>query len=430
MISRTEVYNRGYSAGRRNAATIHERMAATYRGWRAEFPTAADFDFDQELLKLDRERLSNPPSYTRFPEARGWPDLIVAERQGFLDGSGCGPAAQAFHYNYLYYMACRLYAHHVGNALPPGECTAVFIRDSTEGGPLYGRNCDGPYSTSLDIQPPRRGPDGVRRLWFKGVSCWTPCDEEPQERFPLEAWRVLPDDCRGLPAVIEFLTHYVEYWWACNGIIVDDDLNCVAFERSNCRIAWRHTDNGTAAVTSCSYLIPEMNRHRDRCLRRALALRGDPVVDDDCATLPDWKYWRRAEARYRRLLKLVDEAATKGPSLDDMAAIMTDHDASPGERICHAGESCHPAIPAGAGTWTSRSRAAVLHGPRRRTLFWNYEGKQACYSKAPYLILGEGVEMQPEWQRGTRPAPSTADPDDEMEAYRQYEFDYPITYPL
>jgi len=399
-------------------------MESTFQGWRAEFPATTDLDFAEELRRLDRERLANPPSIARFPETRGWPDLVAAERQGFLDGCGGGPVELAFRYNSLYFMACRLNTRYVGSGVGADQCTAVFIRDSLEGGPLYGRNCDGGYNPSLDVQPPRRGPDGVRRLWFKGVSCWTYCDEEPQEVFPIEAWRVLPDDCRQLPDVVEFLTRYVEFWWSCNGIIVDEDLNCVAFERSNRRIAWRYSDDGTAAVTSCAHLIPEMHEYREKCLQRSLELRG--YHDDN---LPDRKYWNGSEARYRRLLQLVREAAQRGPTLKDLAAIMTRHDGPPAERIGRAGESCHPSIPAGAGTWTFRSRVAVLHGPNRRTLYWPIEYPQPCYAKPPYLVLGDGVTMNPAWAKGTRAVPPATGPDDQLEAYRQYEFDYPDTYP-
>ncbi|NQU11675.1 hypothetical protein HQ590_12850, partial [bacterium] len=223
MITQPNAYNRGLASGRRGRADIRQRMESTFQGWRAEFPATADLDYAQEILRLDRERLDSPPSLARFPETRGWPDLIRAERQGFREGCGGGPLELAFRYNSFYYQVCRLYTRYSGAPTGGGQCTAVFIRDSQEGGPLYGRNCDSAYSPSVDTRPPRRGPDGVRRLWSKGVSCWAMCDEEPRELFPIEAWRVLPDDCRELADVVEFVTRYAEFWWAGNGIIVDAD---------------------------------------------------------------------------------------------------------------------------------------------------------------------------------------------------------------
>ena len=43
-----------------------------------------------------------------------------------------------------------------------------------------------------------------------------------------------------------------------------------------------------------------------------------------------------------------------------------------------------------------------MSGPTRRTLWWRVEGDTPIYETRPFLILGEGVQMQEEWQRGTR----------------------------
>ena len=77
-----------------------------------------------------------------------------------------------------------------------------------------------------------------------------------------------------------------------------------------------------------------------------------------------------------------------------------------------------------------RSRAAVLHGPNRRTLFYRVEGQQACYDNPPFLVPGDGVTVKDEWRNGTRPVPPATGPDDELEKYRQYEFDHPFEYPV
>lgn len=177
-------------------------------------------------------------------------------------------------------------------------------------------------------------------------------------------------------------------------------------------------------MTACAQIIPEMKAHRERCHRRSLDLRG---YDESS---PDWKYWSGAETRYHRLLGLVKEAAQRGPTLDDMAKIVTDHAVPYPERICLAGESCHPDFQPGSGEWTMRSRAAVLSGPNRRTLFWRVEGSTPCYANPPFLVPGEGVTVKPEWQEGTRNLPPAVGPDDDLEMYRQYEFDFPNHYPL
>lgn len=419
----TNAYNKGLASGRRARSTIRQQMEASFAGWRSGYPASAHLDYAQELLKLDRERMDSVPSLAKFPETKGWPDIVMAERKGFLEGSGCGAAELAFRFNYMYFMQCRLNTRYIGTPMGTGNCTAVFIRESKEGGPLYGRNWDVTNQPGVDLQPPRRGPDGKRRLWCKGVSCATMCDEEPRELFPVQVWDVMPEDCRKVRDVVAFLDRYVEFWLCGNGIIVDEDLDCVAYEKDLCRVGWRWSDDGTAAVTACAQVIPEIKTHRDKCHRRSLELRG---YDESS---PDWKYWTGAEARYHRLLKLVKEAASSGPTIDDMARIVTDHAVPYPDRVCIAGETCHPDIDPKLAEWTMRSRAAVLHGPNRRTLFYRVEGQKACYDNPPFLALGEGVEMKTGWEKGVRFAPKAIGPDDEMEAYRQYEFDYPWLYP-
>src|SRR5690349_13776606 len=99
MMTKTDAYNRGFASGKRAKGNIRQRMESQFKAWQTEAPALAQTDLAQEFVRLDRERLANPPSYTRFPEARGWPDIVMAERKGFADASGCGPAELAFRFN-------------------------------------------------------------------------------------------------------------------------------------------------------------------------------------------------------------------------------------------------------------------------------------------------------------------------------------------
>jgi hypothetical protein len=423
MDKLTKAYERGRLSGVRASKDLAKRVNDAIAGWKTEFPSSAKLDLAQELIALDKARLNATPSLVKFPETRGWADIIAARRKGFQDATGVDALGLAYFFNAAWFVMCRLMTRHLGAFTPTSNCTAVFIRDSREGGPLYGRNWDMPNIPGLDLQPPRRGPDGVRRLWSKGVSCGTMCDEEPTEIFPINAWEVLPEDCRKLPDVVAFLTRYVEFWSPHNGVIVDEDLNSVAFEKSTCRVGWRYSPDGSACVTACAQIIPEMKAHRDACHAKSLKARN---FDH---TSPDWHYWTGCEKRYHRLMKLVSEIAGSNPSLEDLGRIMTDHAVPYPDRVCISGGSCHPDIPVEVTEWTMRSRAAVLHGPNRRTLFWRVEGKQPCYENPPFLIPGDGVAVKDEWREGTRPIPPITTPDDALEDYRQYEFDYPMTYP-
>jgi len=220
------------------------------------------------------------------------------------------------------------------------------------------------------------------------------CDEEPAEIFPIDALALRPADCKTVPAIVEFLTRYHDFWGPQNGIIVDEQKNMVAFEKSNCRVGFRYTSDGTCAVTACSYLIPEM--YAFKLERSKLSLQKRGWTEDS----PDWVYWKGCDARYRRLLEMTGAAAARGATLADMAAIVTDHAVPVPDRICLAGEPGHKDDT--DSNWTLMSQASVLEGPGRRTLFWRVEGNTPCYDNSPFLIPGDGVEVRPEWIRGTR----------------------------
>jgi hypothetical protein len=395
MSATTDAYNRGLAAGKTAKPTLKQWMEATERWARISYPASAHLDYWDECAKLDRERMQSPPSPTKYPETKGLADLLVAERKGFLDGSGAGPRELAFHYTWFFYCSRRLNTRFVGKGIRANHCTGVYIPHSREGGPLYGRNLDDIRRPGLeDFQPPKTGPDGKRRLLRDGVSSAVLCDEEPTDIFPINPWAIMPEDCNRVKDIVPFLERYKEFWGPQNGFLVDEEQTAVAFEKSNCRVGWRWSDDGTAAVTACSYLIPEMKKFKEERSRLSLKLR------DWDETAPDWVYWKGCDARYERLLKLTKEANAKGATLDDMAAIVTDHSVPFPERICLAGEKGHPSDT--ITNWTLTSEASVLEGPNRRTLFWRVEGETPCYENPPFLIPGEGVKVKSAWTKGTR----------------------------
>ncbi|HVF09792.1 MAG TPA: hypothetical protein VNA16_03270, partial [Abditibacteriaceae bacterium] len=399
MSKSDDGYRRGLAAGKAVGDRVGPAWTENLMEWaRTAYPASTHLDYWDEVLKLDRERMESVPSAARYPELQGLPDELRAERQGFMEGCGGGPREVAFHYTWFYFISRRLNTRYVGFNQRANHCTAVYIRDSKEGGPLQGRNLDDvrrpPALEKLD--PPRRGPDGKRRLITGGVSSAVLCDEEPTEIFPVDPWQIMPADCKQVGDIVDFLTRYVEFWGPQNGIIVDEEQNAVAFEKSNCRLGVRRSTDGTAAVTACSYLIPEMKKFKAERSRLSLKLRG---WDE---TSPDWVYWTGCDARYERLLKLTAEANQRGATLEDMANIVTDHAVPFPERICLAGERSHRDD--ADVNWTLISSASVLEGPHRRTLFYRVEGSTPCYNSPPFLVPGPGVEMKREWKKGTRSA--------------------------
>lgn len=124
---------------------------------------------------------------------------------------------------------------------------------------------------------------------------------------------------------------------------------------------------------------------------------------------PDAHYWAGCEARYHRLLKLTSEASRKTATLQDMVDIVTDHAVPYPDRVCIAGQTCHPDLRSEQAEWSMTSRAMVLSGPNRRVLYFRVEGNKACYENPPFLVLGRDVTLKPEWLNGTRSDPDYPD---------------------
>ncbi len=396
MSKTTEAYHRGLKAGKLAKPRLRQWMESFIRWAKTQYTATQDMDYPGEMVKCDRERLLNPPSLSKFPETKGLPDLVMAERKGFQEGCACGDDLMAYHFSWFFFSSRRLNTRHVGRDVQAGHCTSVYIRDSKEGGPLHGRNLDDIRRPALeDFQPPPPH-DGKRVFRREGVSSAVLCDEEPQEIFPVDPWLLIPEDCMKLKDVIEFLKRYVDFWGPQNGILVDMEQNAAAFEKSNCRVGFRMSTDGTAAVTACSYLIPEMKKFKEERSRLSLKRRGWNEKS------PDWLYWTGCDARYERLLKLTADANKRGATLEDMADIVTDHAVPFPERICLAGEKGHPDD--ADVNWTLTSQASVLEGPNCRSLFWRVEGNTACYDNPPFLIPGKGVTVKSEWKKNTRAA--------------------------
>jgi len=414
--TKAAAYARGQAKARQAIEIGYEALIAdSFAGIKSGYPPLAEMDLAAELLRLDRDRLANPPDPARFPETKGLPDLLREERRGFLDACGGNELLQAYTYSWMFLYTRRINTRYlpgldaaVGPVAGVGAagCTAIFIPNSTEGGPLYGRNWDvtlGPWSRAL-MEPPREGADGKRVMWTKGVSLSLFLDEEPREIFPVDPFELLPPECTAhVRDAVEFLHRYREFWGPGNSILVDTNLDSVAIEKANVRLGARKSDNGASAVTALACQVPEMKAHKEDCDRRSVLARGWTIEE-----APDWYYWRGADQRYERLLQLTNAANRRGASLQDMANIATDHAVPFPARVCIAGEFRHPKIKPGKEEWTAVSHSEVLEGPNRRLLFYVVEDGKPCYATPPYLVPGVGVKLKPEWTKGTRPLPPQA----------------------
>lgn len=241
-------------------------------------------------------------------------------------------------------------------------------------------------------------------MFIKGVSASIFLDDEPEELFPVDPFLLLPTECSGdVSAAVDFLYRYRDFWGPGNHILIDTQLNSVAIEKANVRMGVRSAVNGASAVTALSYQTPELKEYKLERDLLSIQKRGWTTEN-----APDWIYWRGADARYLRLLSLVEEASKHPATLQEMAAIVTDHAVPYPACVCLAGQTCVPGVTVEQAEWTAVSHSEVLEGPHRRMLFYVAEDGKACYNSPPYLVPGQGVNLKAEWQVGTRPLPAAA----------------------
>ena len=264
--SLAEAYARGQEkAAQTKAISLEAVIKDQIAGLRSAYPAIAGMDISAELLKLDHERMANPPDTTKFPETKGLPDLLREERRGFMDACGGNELLLAHAYTWQFFYSRRINTRYLPGVLQRCDgCTAVFIPNSTEGGPLYGRNWDitlNPWARSL-MEPPRKAADGKRVMWIKGVSCNLFLDDEPREIFPVDPFLLLPAECTAHASdAAEFLYRYRDFWGPGNNILVDRNHDSVAIEKANCRMGVRKSDNGASAGTAMSFVIPEIEKY-------------------------------------------------------------------------------------------------------------------------------------------------------------------------
>ena len=397
----------GRQRGREAAKTVAsvERMQQDFDYALLLHRTLGDADVGAMLRDYDRERLACEPDYARFPEMKGLLDRHLGEREAFAE-AGIDETRTAHHFSWEWFLMRRLVANHLARYdLLPHSCTNAFVPDSREGGIVEADNRDDwPHADIAESvrkwrpDPPADATQESPWQWRRaGVSASVLLDEEPECGFPCSPDELMPDECLdNIHAIVDFMTRYREFWGPCNTIFVDRKLNAVAVEKSNCRVGYRWPDSsGAAAVTACSYLVPEMNAFRAERFRQAMVMKGE--TEDNC---PDWLGMIGSDKRHQRLIDLTNAEAARGATLWGMLNVVADTDAEFPERICLAGQSAIPEKEPRCN-WTLTQHATVSSGPNRRTL---YRSMQTCDPPKPIvetplkLVLGPGVEMKPQWQ--------------------------------
>lgn len=367
------------------------------------YPTLGDVDLAAAVRDYDRERLACEPDYTRFPEMRGLLERHLGEREGFREASKLDETAAAFHFSWFWFLSRRVNARHLAryDLLTPRGCTNVFFPHGRDGVTVSDNRDDWPrpeYRKKIPdfrIAPPKK--DAKIGFFQGGASSACLLDEEPQCSFPCNPFELMPQECYDdIRAAVEFLTRYREFYGPGNMIWCDTKLNAVAVEKSNCRVAFRWpTVNGAVCITACSYLDPELNAFKKDRTRQAMKIKGETEENS-----PDWVFFEGCDLRQRRLIELTNAEAKHGANLWGAFYCVADTKAPFPARVCLAGERAFPEREPNAN-WTLTQYAAVITGPKRRALYRSMQdiaNPKPIYTYKPKLVLGEGVQMQPEWQ--------------------------------
>ncbi len=398
----------GRERGRRAGSQVEgmiEKMQTEFVRTRELYPTIGDMDLAAAIREYDRERLACEPDYGVFPEMKGLLDRHVGEREGFREASGLDETATAYQFSWGFFLSRRLTANHLARydlVTPWRQCTNVFFPEGEDGVTISNNRDDTARPVYAETIPNFRKdpvPAGDQVHWRQGgVSSAVLLDEEPECCFPCDPIELVPDECLGdIHEIVKFMTRYREFYGPGNQMWCDRSLNAVAVEKTNCRVAFRWpTVNGAVCITACSYLDPELNAFKKERTRRAMAIKGEAEENS-----VDWHFFRGADRRHRRLIELTNAEAKRGATLWGAFNVVADTAVPFPDRICVAGEKAFPEREPNAN-WTLTQYASVITGPNRRTLYRSirdFENLRSITTFTPYLVLGEGVEMKPEWQR-------------------------------
>jgi hypothetical protein len=400
---------RGRQAGAALAADAYRETIATAFRRTAQLYPGAQFDFPATLRQYDADRLADEPSLTRFPELRGHRDFLLGEREGFREATGLDETASSFRYSWWHFITRRLNARYLARydlVSPLNGCTNVLFPHGADGFTLADNRDDVLYPEYAQTIPKHRPEHllrhGDRLPWcLGGVSAAVLYDDEPACTFPAnphEYDHLLPPEALdNLTDLMAFMQRYGDFWGPGNQLWLDRQHRCVAVEKTNTRLAYRlPTVAGAVAVTACAYLDDGLHAHHMERVARVMREKGETPANS-----VEVAYHRGARARYQRLVALTEAEAARpgGATLWGALEVVADHAVPFPDRVCLAGEKTFPEREPNAN-WSVTEHAAVLTGPRRRCLYrsvQDFAHPRPVYEEVPWLMLGSGVAMAPEW---------------------------------
>jgi hypothetical protein len=295
-------------------------------------------ELSRKVLQFHRERLEAVPDLTRYPELRGYRDLLDEEERGLRD-AGNDETLIALSKSLNFWRGTRL-QQETGKAwyaqATPEKCRVLYLAESDRGA-LHLKNVDDP----LTYWKPRP-PLGAEAKWpfehplvFDGVGSGLHIDEIPPEIFPVAVRELCQEHCGTVPEAEEFLVRYNYFWGSCNQLVHDKNGNSVAFEKTWCRVATRGPNaQGINFITGMGSLDPELSAFQKQQRRKYLDQIGASWDDS-----PDGCFFTQCENKWKNMARYVNELSLN-PTWENAKQLMEQRD--PSGPMCLTGGKCHP----------------------------------------------------------------------------------------
>lgn len=331
-----------------------------------QLPGMSRAEIASRLARCNRERLDAVPSYTKYPELRGMPELVEARWRGIKDGAGLTDEQDAA------YSCANFYTHrYIASGRLKREtarCTSAYFADSDHG-PLFAANLD--TSPSEPFGPPE-WPVASEHLLIGGVSSGVFLDEESPEIFPAPVHAMVARYTRSADEAAEFFTRYNHFWGPGNLIVVDRSHRIAMIEKTACRIAVRFSPDGFGFVTAMAQEDPALRAFVQERREASLAPRGlDPKDCDDVA------YWAMQTKRHNLMKELLEDARRK-PTLEAMRTMMQFR--SPTRGCCAVdGEPTRPGVK-GSAPLEHTLRTAIVALREKRAVWWKRDNEKGIAS--------------------------------------------------
>jgi len=306
------------------------RCLAKMLGWPKEKLVA-------EVRQYHQERLDAVPDFTRYPELRGYRDLLMEEHRGMRD-AGADDDAIALSRTLHFWRDTRL-LQQTGRGwhapVMPEKCRVLYVPE-TEDGAIHAKNVDDPltYWKPRAPYPKNAAWPWTHPLRFDGVGSGLHVDEIPLEIFPVNPHELCLEHCTTVEAATEFMVRYNYFWSSQNLLIHDHHGNSMAFEKTRCRVATRKPNaKGINFINGMGALDPEICEHQRRMRAKHLEQTGQGPDSIEA------RYFQFCEKKWENMTRYVEQL-TQDPTVEGVRSLMEQRD--PGGPMCLTGKKVHP----------------------------------------------------------------------------------------